>query len=293
MSTAPDLTAAAVELCKQRGLEFEGALGKGAFKSAYLAKAGAETFALKLAVVGGAPDRLIRETAALRGCAHRSIAKLLEAFPYQHGGLMLWVVLEEFLSGGTLEQRLKSGVLLPGEVRKIGLSLAEVLVHLHERRLVHRDIKPANVLFRADGVPVLTDFGIVRMLDQPTLTHAFLAMGPGTPAYAAPEQLTNEKALIDWRTDQFDLAIVLAECLIGHHPHLRPDKSLHEAIVAVSAKQEVPQASAAQLNALGFGCLVKALSPWPVARYRRPQEFIAALTKQRGHLYVCLPSTGA
>lgn len=279
MSAAPDLTAAAVELCKQRGFEFSGDLGKGAFKSAYLAKAGADTFALKLAVVSGAPDRLIRETAALQGCAHASIAKLLEAFPHQHSGLTLWVVLEEFLSGGTLEQRLKAGVLPPDEVRHIGLSLAEVLEHLYERHLVHRDIKPANVLFRADGVPVLTDFGIVRMLDQPTLTHAFLAMGPGTPAYAAPEQLTNEKALIDWRTDQFDLAIVLAECLTGHHPYMQPGRSLHEAIVAVSAKQEMPQASADKLSALGFACLVKALKPWPIARYRRPREFIAALTQ--------------
>ncbi len=116
------------------------------------------------------------------------------------------------------------------------------------------------------------------MLDQPTLTHAFLAMGPGTPAYAAPEQLTNEKALIDWRTDQFDLAIVLAECLTGQHPYVQPGMSLHEAIVAVSAKQEIPQASADQLNALGFACLVKALKPWPIARYRRPQEFIASLS---------------
>ncbi len=277
MSAAPDLAAAALDLCRQRGFEFGGDLGKGAFKSAYLAKAGSDSFALKLAVIAGAPDRLIRETAALQGCSHASIAALLAAFPHQHNGLTLWVVLEEFLSGGTLEQRLKSGVLPPDEVRCIGLSLAGVLEHLHERRLVHRDIKPANVLFRADGVPVLTDFGIVRMLDEPTLTHAFLAIGPGTPAYAAPEQLTNEKALIDWRTDQFDLAIVLAECLTGQHPYMQPGQSLHDAILAVSAKQEMPQASSNHLIALGFSCLVKALKPWPIARYRRPQEFIAAL----------------
>ena len=275
--SAPDLTAAAVALCKQRGLEFGGELGKGSFKSAYLAKAGGGTFALKLAVVTGAPDRLIRETAALQGCAHPSVAKLLDAFPHQHNGLALWVVVEEFLSGGTLEDRLKAGVLPRDEVRTIALSLAEVLQHLHERRLVHRDIKPANVLFRADGVAVLTDFGIVRMLDQPTLTHAFMAMGPGTPAYAAPEQLTNEKALIDWRTDQFDLAIVLAECLTGHHPFLETGRSLHDAIVAVSAKQEMPQSSRDELNALAFGCLTQALKPWPIARFRKPAQFIEAL----------------
>jgi len=277
MSTAPDLAAAAIALCEQRGFEFAGDLGKGAFKSAYLAKSPSDTFALKLAVVSGSPDRLIRETAALQGCSHTGVARLFEAFPYRHGPLTLWVVLEEFLAGGTLAQRLVAGPLPPDEVRNIGQRLAEVLAHLHERRLVHRDIKPANVLFRADGLPVLTDFGIVRMLDQPTLTHAFLAMGPGTPAYAAPEQLTNEKALIDWRTDQFDLAIVLAECLTGHHPYLEKGKSIQEAIVAVSAKQEMPPSTQAELVTLGFGCLVQALKPWPISRYRKPAQFIDAL----------------
>lgn len=276
MSAAADLTAAAVALCQQRNFEFAGELGKGAFKSAYLARTGAGPCALKLAVVSGSPDRLIRETEALKGCSHPSIARLLEAFPYQHGPLSLWVVLEEFVDGGTLEQRLKSNLLSPDEVRAIGLSLAEVLEHLHERRLVHRDIKPANILFRGT-VPVLTDFGIVRMLDQPTLTHAFLAMGPGTPAYAAPEQLTNDKALIDWRTDQFDLAIVLAECLTGHHPYLAHGRSMHEAIVAVSAKQEMPNSSRDELMALGFGVLVQALRPWPISRYRKPSQFIDAM----------------
>lgn len=276
MSAAPDLTAAAVDLCIQRGFEFCGSLGSGAFKSAYLAKTSAGPVALKLAVVSGSPERLIREASALQGCSHPSIACLVETFLYQHGTLTLWVVLEEFLDGGTLEQRLKSGVLMPSDVRKIAIPLAEVLEHLHERRLVHRDIKPANIIFRGD-VPVLTDFGIVRMLDHPTLTHAFLAMGPGTPAYAAPEQLTNEKAFIDWRTDQFDLAIVLAECLTGHHPYLNTGRNLHDAIVAVSAKQEIPVASASELSELGFGCLIQALKPWPVARYRKPLQFIDAL----------------
>jgi serine/threonine protein kinase len=276
MSAAPDLTEAAVALCQQRNYEFCGDLGKGAFKSAYLAKTGANKVALKLAVVSGSPDRLVRETAALQECSHPSVARLLDAFSYQHGQLALWVVVEEFLDGGTLEQRLKGGPLRPDEVRAIGLSLAQVLEHLHERRLVHRDIKPANILFRGT-VPVLTDFGIVRMLDQPTLTHAFLAMGPGTPAYAAPEQLTNEQALIDWRTDQFDLAIVLSECLTGHHPYLEGGRSIHDAIVAVSAKQEMSNSSRDELVTLGFACLVQALKPWPIARYRKPAQFIDAL----------------
>lgn len=280
MSGQLNLDAAAAELCSQRGFEFRGPLGQGAFKSAYLAAHNSQQFALKLAVAAGAAPRLVREARALQECAHGSIARLFQAYSYFiPGGIELWVVCEEYLAGGTLESRLARGVLPPAETRSIGVSLAEVLGHLHEKRLVHRDIKPANILFRdgSNSYPVLTDFGIVRMLDQPTLTQAFAQMGPGTPAYAAPEQLTNDKALIDWRTDQFDLAIVLAECLLGHHPFLTQGKTIPEAIIAVAAHHEMPAENAARLAALGFEALGTALKPWPIARFRRPFDFLESL----------------
>lgn len=280
MSGQLNLDAAAAALCHQRGFEFQGLLGRGAFKSAYLARGNSQQFALKLAVAAGAVERLVRETKALQECAHGSIAKLLQAYSHvTPGGIELWVVCEEYLAGGTLESRLARGVLPPFEARAIGVSLAEVLGHLHHKRLVHRDIKPANIMFRdgSNAYPVLTDFGIVRMLDQPTLTQAFAQMGPGTPAYAAPEQLTNDKSLIDWRTDQFGLAIVLAECLIGHHPFLIPGKTMPEAIMAVAARHEIPAENAARLAALGFGQLATALKPWPIARFRKPSDFLESL----------------
>lgn len=280
MSRQLNLDAAAAELCKQRGFEFRGPLGKGAFKSAYLAAYNSQQFALKLAVAAGAAERLVREAQALQECSHGSIARLLEARTHVvPGGIELWVVCEEYLAGGTLESRLARSVLSPSETRSIGVALAEVLGHLHQKRLVHRDIKPANIMFRdgSNAYPVLTDFGIVRMLDQPTLTQAFAQMGPGTPAYAAPEQLTNDKALIDWRTDQFDLAIVLAECLLGHHPFLVPGKTISEAIMAVAARHEMPAENVERLAVLGFGELGTALKPWPIARFRRPADFLESL----------------
>jgi serine/threonine protein kinase len=276
-----NLDAVAAQICQQCGFEFRGSLGKGAFKSAYLAVYDGAPFALKLATLTGGTDRLVREAAALRDCDHPSIAKLLQAFPHSHDGHQLWVVYEEYLGGGTLEAGLKRWSITPESVRSVGVGLAEALEHLHDKRLVHRDIKPANIMFRGgtDKRPVLTDFGIVRMLDQPTLTHAFMQMGPGTPAYAAPEQLNNEKSLIDWRTDQFGLGLVLAECLLGHHPWATTGKSIQDAILTVSSRQELPPVSAQRLRDLGFASLTQALKVWPVARYRRPTDFLDALKR--------------
>ncbi|MEI2455101.1 serine/threonine-protein kinase [Lysobacter firmicutimachus] len=278
MNLEAELAEAAAHVCQKRGLKLVRELGSGAFKRAYLVQSAETEFALKLAPIIGPVDRLIRETDALLGCAHPNIASLFEAFPDHYNGKPLWVAIEQFIPGGTLEDRLSKGRLSREQTLNLARPLAGVLQHLFERRLVHRDIKPANILFAADGqTPVLTDFGIVRVLDLPSLTREFLAFGPGTPAYAAPEQLNNEKNLIDWRTDQFELAIVLSECVLGRHPFMLPDQNIHSAIIEVASKREVPQESRDQLEELGMSMLIRALSPWPVGRYRQPHDFIAAL----------------
>ena len=282
MSAAPsieaELDAVAQRVCEQHTLDLQGVLGAGAFKRAYLATGTAGPIALKVAPIVGSVDRLLREVDALRGCAHPNIATLLDAFGINEDGKEYWIVLERFLPGGTLEAKLHTGPMNEHEVRSVGVALASALEHLHDRRLVHRDIKPANILFDTDGsTPVLTDFGVVRMLDMPTLTRDFMGFGPGTPSYASPEQLNNEKALIDWRTDQFDLAIVLSECLLGGHPFMAAGKNIHSAIIEVASRNSLPDETRLALEQRGFGCLVRALSPWPVSRYRRPVDFLSAL----------------
>jgi serine/threonine protein kinase len=278
MTSQSDLVEIATKIARQYGFDLVRQLGQGAFKTAFLASKGQQQFAFKVARLTGSTERLFRETVALRGCDHPGVAKLYEAFPAEAHGAQWWVVIEELLAGGTLLDQM-DGPLDPDRTRRIGLAIAKVLEHLHERRLVHRDIKPANIMFRtSDDQPVLTDFGIVRMLDKPTLTHAFVPMGPGTPMYAAPEQLLNDKSLIDWRTDQFGLAIVLGECLTGRHPFARHGQTAQDAISAVAARHDLPTESAEELNRLGFSGLVRALSPWPVNRFRKPQDFVLSFS---------------
>jgi len=184
---------------------------------------------------------------------------------------------EEFLSGGTLSERLSAGLLSRTETQQLGVTLAEAIAHLQTRSFVHRDIKPGNILFRTPSEPVLTDFGIVRILGEPSLTHDFMSLGPGTPLYAAPEQLLNEKASIDWRTDQFGLALVLSQCLLGRHPFTPAQGSPLDAIAAVANRSPLPAPAQLELEQHGFGFLTRCLSPWPVGRFRRPADLVAML----------------
>lgn len=101
-------------------------------------------------------------------------------------------------------------------IAAVGLAaqLADALVHAHQAGLVHRDVKPGNVLVRADGVPLLTDFGVARDTALPSLTRdgGFV----GTLDYASPEQVRGEE--IDARCDVWALGVILYELLTGTHP---------------------------------------------------------------------------
>jgi serine/threonine protein kinase len=120
------------------------------------------------------------------------------------------------------QQRLPIGI-----VAQILKSIASALDYAHLKGLVHRDIKPANVLLRsqsetveldkplpADVEPILTDFGLVRLLDSTMLTTA--GSVSGTPTYMSPEQARGEK--VDKRTDIYSLGIMLYEMLAGSVP---------------------------------------------------------------------------
>ena len=87
-----------------------------------------------------------------------------------------------------------------------------------DKNIVHRDLKPENIIIRPNGMPCIIDLGIAGFLDLESLTKTISPMGPCTPIYAAPEQLTNNKNIIDPRTDFYGLGIIALELYLGVHP---------------------------------------------------------------------------
>jgi hypothetical protein len=69
--------------------------------------------------------------------------------------------------------------------------LADGLQAVHSVGVLHRDIKPSNVLMEGRA-PILIDFGLARVADDPRLTHTGWLLG--TPGYLAPEILYGEDA---------------------------------------------------------------------------------------------------
>jgi outer membrane protein assembly factor BamB/serine/threonine protein kinase len=123
------------------------------------------------------------------------------------------------VDGGDLADLIKRGPLSAARTVDVIAQVADALDAAHAQALVHRDVKPSNVLLvgteQAErGVAYLTDFGIARALDGPTVSRTTLGMG--SAGYMAPERFTGD----DWdeRIDVYALACVLVECLVGHRP---------------------------------------------------------------------------
>ena len=276
-----DLDAAAEAICTAESLILLGPLGRGSFKQAYLANSGTgDAFALKVIRDPVPSPRTEREISSLIRCNHPCIAHLVKVGSIPFDSHSVQYIIEEFLPGGTLSDRIDPpGAFSQADAVELGSQLIGALHHLWELGLVHRDIKPDNVMFRDDkSTPVLVDFGCVRDLSASSLTLTWLLQGPGTPYFASPEQLNNQKLLTDWRSDQFSLGVTLYFAHTGCHPYQGPG----EPVFASNTVEHVAlreQASSFFLNAVRhtpLAPLERMVSPWPVQRFRTPPDLVSA-----------------
>jgi serine/threonine-protein kinase PpkA len=204
------------------GFDIGNEIGEGAMATVYLAtqrslqrKVALKIMAASLAADPTFCERFLREGRTLARLSHPHTVTI-----HDIGNVgELYYMAMEYLPNGTLKEQIAIG-LTPEQGLRYIRQIASALGYAHAQGLVHRDVKPANILFRADGVAVLSDFGIAKSLDDRTqFTQAGFAVG--TPSYMSPEQARGLD--IDGRADLYALGVVLYEILVGKLPYTGTD----------------------------------------------------------------------
>jgi tetratricopeptide (TPR) repeat protein/tRNA A-37 threonylcarbamoyl transferase component Bud32 len=183
----------------------------------------------------------------------------------------------EYVEAGTLTERLGRPMPLP-EVEVLLRQVAAALEYAHEQGIIHRDVKPSNILLPKPDWPLLTDFGLAKIVGGAHLTQTGTIAG--TPAYMSPEQGRGEK--LDHRTDLYSLGIVLYEMATGLVP-FKAETPMAVIVKHITEPLPLPRAINPDLSEVVERVILKALAKDPSDRFAQAgemaQAFSAALSR--------------
>ncbi len=218
--------------------------------------------------------RFEREAKTLAKLSHPNIVHVHDYGEFEGAPYLVM----EYLPSGTLQNRYSKPMPWQQAVYLL-LPIAQALAYAHEQHVIHRDIKPGNILLTEKGLPMLSDFGIAKILggsDAATLTGAGMTIG--TPEYMAPEQWTGQSSQ---QSDIYSLAVVLYELVTGCKP-FTADTPAGVMLKQVNEPLPSPRKIIPGLPEGLEAVLIKALDKEPAHRYPGMEEFSAVLESLSG-----------
>jgi eukaryotic-like serine/threonine-protein kinase len=193
--------------------------------------------ALKVLDVPGADGelarRLNREARVLARLEHPGIVPVHDVGTLSDGRVFYSM---KFVEGQRLDKHIETVTSLPERLR-LFTRICDAVAFAHARGVLHRDLKPSNVMVGAFGEVLVMDWGLAKILREPSgeaaeddpeativqspktsdlsasATQATQITGQGTvlgtPGYMSPEQARGDLAHVDERSDIFSLGAVL------------------------------------------------------------------------------------
>jgi eukaryotic-like serine/threonine-protein kinase len=238
--------------------------------------------------VSSDPKALARFESEARAVAALSHPNILAIFDVGDANGTRYAV-TELLDGQTLRAALARGPLGVRRILEIAEPVAQALAAAHENGIIHRDIKPENIFLTRDGHVKVLDFGLARHGPPPSGNETGSPTvekltGPGvvigTVVYMSPEQARG--GIVDHRTDQFSLGIVLYEMLAGQRPFVRD--SAAETLTAIIREEPEPLERAAPGTPAPIRFLVeRLLTKEPEGRYDSTHDLARDLTTWKLH----------
>jgi len=227
---------------------------------------------LKSAVLGEeAYSRFMTEAQAVAKLNHPNIVSIHDIG--KEDGKQFFVL--EFVDGMSLRELMRTypeGKCDFQTVLRMGMDICGALQYAHSQGVLHRDVKPENILVTEEGTAKLMDFGLAKMLGQPSITQEGIIVG--TVAYVAPEIALGKNA--DARSDLYSFGAVLYEAVTGRPPFSGEDpvkiifSHIHDYPVSPSRlNPKVPQSLAE--------CIMKLLEKEPGKRYQSAEDLLKVL----------------
>ncbi|HZF40821.1 MAG TPA: serine/threonine-protein kinase [Blastocatellia bacterium] len=227
--------------------------------------------------------RFVREAYIQAQLDHQNIVRVYEFFTTPEN----YYLVMEFIDGMSMRDLInRQGALATASAVPLFKQALSALGYAHNFNyvdetgnrhtgIIHRDIKPANILLGGTGQLKITDFGIVKLAGESSLTKT--GFNPGTVEYMSPEQIRGLE--VDARSDLYSLGVTFYEALTGRLPFppsntgseyevLRGHIELPPPPIA-TVKPNVPEAIAA--------LVMRSLNKDPGARFQSAAEFLDAL----------------
>ena len=219
-------------------------------------------------------DRLLREAQSAGVLSHPNIITVYDVLEEEDFAY----IFIEYVNGSSLEKMLRKWSLPDsGTLVRFLHQVAEALDYAHRKGIIHRDIKPANIIISEgapNGEPVakIADFGVAKFVSQ-EMTHSGTMIG--TPNYMSPEQI--QGTLVDGRSDQFSLAVVVYELLCGEKPFSADNLPTLFYLICKQDPKPVEELNPA-LNETVNKVMRRALAKDPAERFPTCGDFVGTLS---------------
>lgn len=177
------------------------------------------------------------------------------------GGLYIAM---EFIQGISLRQYILQNPISLNRALDIIIDISYALCHLHAHGVIHRDLKPENILVTETGQIKVIDFGIARLLTEPSPNRPRPQV-IGTPIYMSIEQRDNPSS-VSFPSDIYSLGIIAYELVLGRLSH----GQIHLSLMPRGLQK----------------ILQKMLQPNPDDRYQDVVDVIADISSYKGSLMI-------
>ena len=216
-------------------------------------------------------QRFEREAQAIAQLQHSSIVQLYR-FGEQDG--MLYMAIQ-FVEGEDLEATLfryrqQGKYLEPEKIFQITQDICTALDYAHQRRVIHRDLKPPNILINKQGRAILSDFGLVLMIEIGTRGEVL-----GSPDYISPEQAISSAKVVP-QSDLYSFGVILYEMFTGQVPFFA-ETPLDLALKHITDVPPMPRSIRSEINPAVEAVLLKAMAKKIEDRYTTGKELALAL----------------